>query len=66
MDGFSAFLSMGGYGGFVWPSYAIAVIVLVGLLVQSQAALRRYEGLLRQLRAARRGGSADGIMEDDE
>ena len=34
------FLSMGGYAGFVWPAYAVALIVIGGLAVQSVRSLR--------------------------
>lgn len=27
------FISMGGYGAFVWPAYAVSAVVLVGLAV---------------------------------
>ena len=30
-----SFLHMGGYGVFVWPSFAVSAAVLVGLLVLS-------------------------------
>ena len=36
----SAFLDMGGYGGYVWPAYAIAAAVLIGLVWHSVHALR--------------------------
>ena len=46
--GVSAFLAMGGYGGFVWGSYAVAAIcivleitLLVALLVARHRRLRR-------------------------
>ena len=35
MDSLPAFFDMGGYGAFVWPSFAITVAVLAGLLVAS-------------------------------
>jgi len=46
----SAFFDMGGYGAFVWPSYAASVIVL-GLLIafsvsghaRARAEIRRLE-----------------------
>jgi heme exporter protein D len=47
------FLAMGGYAAYVWPAYAVAALVLIGLLVQSRSALRRNEALLRHLEAAR-------------
>ncbi|MDE2227420.1 MAG: heme exporter protein CcmD [Alphaproteobacteria bacterium] len=37
------FLAMGGYARFVWPAYAVAVLVLIGLLVESLAAYRRAQ-----------------------
>ena len=54
-----AFLSMGGYAAFVWPSYALALIVLIGNAV---APHRRERALLariaRQARIdGRRGGN---------
>lgn len=55
MTGVGDYLAMGGYGEFVWASYGIATLVLVGLLLQSRHALKQHENLLRQLRAARRG-----------
>jgi len=39
MGDISAFLAMGGYAGFVWSAYAIALAVLGGLSVYSW---RRY------------------------
>ena len=50
---------MGGYGGFIWPSYGLAAIILIGLVVRSRATLRRDEILLAQLRAIRRGEADD-------
>ena len=44
----SDFLAMGGYARFVWPAYAVAAIVLVGLLVVS---LRAYRARQRELEA---------------
>jgi len=48
MNALSAWLAMGGYAGFVWPAYGIAVVVLGGLTLHSW---RRYrasaEGLAR-------------------
>jgi heme exporter protein D len=39
MSVFENWLAMGGYAGFVWPAYGVAVIVLGGLALHS---LRRY------------------------
>ncbi len=51
---------MGGHGAFIWPSYLIAAVVLVGLLAQTLVTLRRRERTLAALRASI---AADG--EDD-
>ena len=40
------YLSMGGYAAFVWPSYALAVVLLVGVFV---LAARRLEAATRAL-----------------
>lgn len=45
----SEFFAMGGYAAFVWPAYALAAIVLVGLLVVSLCRLRRAEAELAAL-----------------
>lgn len=37
---------MGGYAAFVWPAYAVALVVLGGIAVQSW---RRYRASLRDL-----------------
>ena len=48
------FLAMGGYAGFVWPAYALAAVVLVGLLAVSLRQLRRAEAELATLGLSRR------------
>ena len=47
------FLAMGGYAGFVWPAYALAAVVLVGLLVGSLRQLRKAEADLAALGPSR-------------
>ena len=42
------FLSMGGYGAYIWPAYAAAVIALGGLLLWS---LRARIKVRRELEA---------------
>jgi len=49
MDSLSSFLNMGGYAGFVWPSFGISVLVLVVLLVASLRSLSAREATLAQL-----------------
>jgi heme exporter protein D len=47
------FLNMGGYAAYVWPSYAIAAIVMLGLLLGSLRSLRQSERTLAALEAER-------------
>lgn len=42
---------MGGYAGFVWPSYLVTAVVLVGLVVTSLRGMRAREGELKTLQA---------------
>ncbi len=48
MTGLSEFLEMGGYGHFIWPSYTVVAIVMVGLLMFSR---RELQSALRDLDA---------------
>lgn len=52
MTSLDAFLSMGGYGGFVWPAYGIAALGLVGAWLISWRGLktreREFEALKRE------------------
>ena len=49
MDSLSSFLHMGGYAGFVWPSFGITALVLIILLVASLRSLRAREATLAEL-----------------
>ena len=66
----SSFFEMGGYGGFVWPAYAVTVIVMAVLVIASLYTLRRREAELRILRqtmpgrAARRAAAKVGAERD--
>jgi heme exporter protein D len=44
-----ALIAMGGYGGYVWPAYGVALVVLLAVLVQSVHALRRRRAALEAL-----------------
>jgi heme exporter protein D len=46
----NSFFEMGGYGAFIWPAYGLSAAVLVALLWQSRARLKRSEALLQSLR----------------
>jgi heme exporter protein D len=54
----SAFLDMGGYGAFIWPSYAASVIVLGLAVVFSVLAHRRAQAEIRRLEDQAKGGNS--------
>jgi len=43
------FFSMGGYGYFIWGSYGLSIIVLIGLLIQSHKFLKSSQSELNLL-----------------
>jgi len=43
MDRIDAFFAMGGYAAYVWPAFAVALIVMLGLLLQSVATYRKRQ-----------------------
>ena len=49
----TSFFEMGGYATFVWSSYALTAIVMIGLTVTSLRSLRERQRLLQQLEASR-------------
>ena len=56
----SEFLDMGGHGVYIWPAYAIATIVIVGILIQTLRTMRQRERKLKILRQERRGEEDQG------
>ena len=52
MEKVTAFFHMGGYAAFVWPSLALTVAVMGGLLVATLRQLRRRQRRLAELEAA--------------
>ena len=61
MQSVSEYLNMGGYAGFVWPAWGLAVLVIGGLVWASLRDLRAREAEIAVLEAAaphRRGGEA--------
>jgi heme exporter protein D len=44
-------LAMGGYAAYVWSAFAVALLLLVGLFLQSRHAARRRELEVEELRA---------------
>ena len=49
METISAYLDMGGHGGFIWPAYAIVTVVMVGLMIVSRRSLKAAEETLKKL-----------------
>jgi heme exporter protein D len=47
------FLAMGGYAQYVWPAFAVAILVLGGMLGQSLATYRRLRRELDAIERAR-------------
>ena len=52
MEQVRIFFAMGGYGGFVWPAFALTAAVLIGLLMTSLRRLRTLQSDLARLQAA--------------
>ncbi len=44
------FLNMDGYGVFIWPSYVIVFVVLIGLGIQSRKWLANLEKAVQDLK----------------
>ncbi|WP_029010333.1 heme exporter protein CcmD [Azospirillum halopraeferens] len=47
------FFAMGGYAAYIWPSYALTALVMVGLLVATLKGLRSREATLKALEGSR-------------
>jgi heme exporter protein D len=43
-------LGMGGYGIYVWPSFAIAAIIIISMLLMTLASLKRAQNTLKSLK----------------
>ena len=52
MENVTAFLQMGGYAAFVWPSLGLTVLVMGGLLIATLRQLRARQRRLAELEAA--------------
>lgn len=57
MNTVQTFLDMGGYGGFVWPAFAVTAVVLLALAISSLRSLRAHQRALARLQ-----GAADGVV----
>ena len=52
MSSWHEFLTMGGYGAYVWPSYGVVLVVMI---VNAILPSRRQRTLLKQLRRSQAG-----------
>ena len=52
-DAVLRFLAMGGYAAYVWPAYALTVLVLAGLAAWSLGGYRRRARELARLQGTR-------------
>jgi heme exporter protein D len=64
MDFLRAFLQMDGYGGFVWPAFAVTVLVMSALLMATLRSLRAREATLAALKANGQPAGA-GVVDDE-
>lgn len=53
MDRIATFLAMGGYAAYVWPAFAVAAIIMAGLVANTLRTLRRRERELAEIEGAR-------------
>ena len=52
------FLSMGGYGSFIYSAFGLSAVVLIGILIQSQRFLKTSEAELNSLQPE---DTSDGV-----
>lgn len=67
MESITEFFHMGGHGAFIWPSYGIVALVLVGLFVAGRRYQRNTEAELTSLNPrSRRRASAPMDTQTEE
>ena len=59
VDRFLAYLDMGGYAAWVWSSYALASIALIGTLVITLHTLKSRQKKFDDLKSLRRNPPGD-------
>ena len=59
MQAIRDFLDMGGYAAFVWPSFIVCAVLMVGLVVLSRHRQRRTAGRLAEVERLVRGAEED-------
>ena len=63
MNEIDAFFAMGGYAGYVWPSYLVVAVMLAALAVASWRGYRRAEAAADTLKGAMRGARPTELTE---
>ncbi len=48
-------LEMGRYAAFVWPAYAISLVVILGMVADSLARARRWRGEVEKREREKKG-----------
>jgi heme exporter protein D len=58
------FFAMGGYAAYIWPSYGLTAVVMLGLLALSLRELKDNEATLKALEALRPNRRAKRAQKD--
>jgi heme exporter protein D len=58
------FFAMGGYAAYIWPSYGLTAVVMLGLLALSLRELKDNEATLKALEALRPNRRAKRAKKD--
>jgi len=64
MAALTEYFTMGGYAGYVWASYGVTAILLLGMLIASQRLLRRNQAVHELLAPADLDKNKDGTVEE--
>lgn len=49
MNALSDYFAMGGYAVFIWPSYGLALVLLIGMAIAAHRRMRAAERAVRQI-----------------
>ena len=55
MEKLTEVLAMGGYAPYVWPSFILAAVLMIGMVVTSMCSLRRAQRTLVELQESASG-----------
>jgi heme exporter protein D len=60
MDKLITYLDMGGYAAWVWPSYGLAILALIGTLAITLRTLKSRQQEFDELKSLRRAPNENG------